>query len=407
MKRKKSFWISLAKYLALGFILGYLFSFIMYQGYWYLVLNGLKIIPWYGWILGLIVVFFFTLLIHELGHLLAFIVQGVKIRALYLFIFVFYRNQNGLKFKIQPKLWYLIGGFVVPDLPIIDDETTYQNLVIKFGKALIAAPIVTIVFMVVIDLTFILSVYFQASSSFLGWLFLAALFTTLISWVYIKTFSLSNKSFYGDFVAYKKIKQEPVFQIIQLIQYQQFSLSDDLSSHPFLYHKMISILENTELNTSLFHQILLMQYIEYVVYEKMPSVDSVTQKLERYPKNHLYKTLEGLSLLYDLAAYYYTLHDVEKAYQIIDLNAKKASQKIDEKQRHYLDLKFRHILHLSYHDEALDQEHIALGKEELFEAILDLKKLQKESHQPLPFQEWSCAVSLETSEEENKNTIEG
>ncbi len=407
MKRKQTMLISLGKYLAFAFLLGYLFSFIMYQGYWYLVIDGLKMIPWYSWILGFFIVFIFTLLIHELGHLIAFLVQGVKIRALYLFIFVFYHSKKGWKFKIQPKLWYLIGGFVVPDLPKVDDESTYQKLVIKFSKALITAPIVTIAFMILIDLTFLLSTYVRASSLFLGWLFISALFTSLISLVYIKTFSLSNKSFYGDFVAYKKIKQDLVFQVIQIVQYQQFSLSEDTTTNPFLYQKLSSIIEQTELNTSLFHQILLMQYIEYVVYEHMPSMDSITEKLDKYPKNHLYRTLEGLSLLYDFAAYQYTLGHVEKAYQIIDMNAKKASQKIDVKQRNYLDLKFKHILNLSYHEEELDQEHIALGKEELFEAILDLHKLQKESHQPLPFQQWLCEVNLEIESEENKNTIQG
>ncbi len=407
MKRKHSFLITLGKYLAFAFLLGYLFSFVMYQGYWYLVFDGLKMIPWYAWILGFILIFFFTLLIHELGHLIAFLVQGVKIRALYLFIFVFYRSLKGWRFKIQPKLWYLIGGFVVPDLPIIDDESTYQKLVIKFSKALITAPIVTIVFMILMDLMFLISTYLKASSSFLGWLFMGALFTTLISLVYMKTFSLSNKSFYGDFVAYRKIKQDLVFQVIQIVQYQQFSLADNMTTHPFLYQKLCQIIEQTELNTSLFHQILLMQYVEYTIYEHMPYAESITEKLDKYPKNHLYRTLEGLSLLYDYAAYQYSLGHVGKAYQTIDMIAKKANQKIDQKQRNYLDLKFRHILHLSYHEEELDQEHIALGKEELFEAILDLHKLQKESHQPLPFQEWWCEVNLQNDSEENKNTTQG
>jgi hypothetical protein len=101
-------------------------------------------------------------------------------------------------------------------------------------------------------------------------------------------------------------------------------------------------------------------------------------------------------------------NQVEKAYQMLEQNAKKASQKIDEKQRKYLDFKFRHILNLSYHEKELNNnERVSIGKEELFAPILDLNKLQKESHEPLPFQEWSCPVVLQEIVDENKNITLG
>jgi|GEM_PF-695530 signal transduction histidine kinase len=408
MKRKTNIWITLGKYLAFAFLLGYLFSFVMYQGYWYPIIDGIKMIPWYGWIFGFILIFFLTLLIHELGHLIAFLIQGVRIRALYLFIFVFFRSETGLKFTIQPKLWYLIGGFVVPDIPIIHDEESYQFMVKKFARSLITAPIVTIAFMLILDFVFLLTVYLHASSTTIGWLFLSSLFTTLISLVYIKTFSLSNQSFYGDFVAYKKIHEDLVFQIIQIVQYRQFSLTEDEKTQNFLYEKLCQTIQEIKLSTSLFHQVFLMQYIESVIYEKMPKIDKISLQIEIYPKNHLYRTLEGLSLLYDIAAYHYVSGQVEKAYLILEQNAKKASQKIDEKQRKYLDLKFRHILNLSYHEKELNnKERVSIGKEELFAPILDLNKLQKESHEPLPFQEWSCPVVLLEIVDENKNITLG
>ena len=392
-KKRASDWISVGKYLAFAFLLGYLISFIIYQGYWYPTFKGVQAIAWFYWPIGLIVVFFITLTLHELGHLLAFVFQGIKIRALYVFVFVFYRSTKGIRFKFQPKLWYLIGGFVVPDLPIIRDDITYLKVVRKFARSLMTASIVTIMFMILVDLSLIVVVYHQLHSNILGWLFMLALFTTLISLIYIKTFSLSNQSFYGDFVAFHKIKEDHVFQIIQIIQYQQFRLTDDAESSFYLHQKLTNIIEKTHLNTSLFHQIMLMQYIEHIIFDHLPNDKNVEVKIQHYPKNHLYRSLEGLILLYDLAAYHYFLGDVDKAYQIIEMNAKKANQTIDEKQRYYLALKFKHMLHYEYHeDELTHTTNISLGKEDLFDAILDLETLRKAAHEPLPFREWSCLI---------------
>ncbi|MFA5526449.1 MAG: site-2 protease family protein, partial [Acholeplasmataceae bacterium] len=113
-------------WLAFAFVLGFIFSFLVYNGYWYRLIDGLKTLRWYHFFMWLILTFLITLIIHELGHLFAFVFQGVKIRALYLYMLIVYKTKKGWRIKLKPKLWFLLGGFVVPDLDDIVSDENYE-----------------------------------------------------------------------------------------------------------------------------------------------------------------------------------------------------------------------------------------------------------------------------------------
>ena len=154
---KKRRWIYLP---IIVFLIGCIYTILIYNGIWFKLTSGLKSLSLIGYLLWFIFAFYFTLTLHELGHFLAFYFQKVKLRAIYLTIFVFYKNEKGWHFTIKPKLWILFGGLVVPDLGEIRNEEEYKSLSSKFSKSLIAAPIVTISLLVITLITFVLLMLF-------------------------------------------------------------------------------------------------------------------------------------------------------------------------------------------------------------------------------------------------------
>ena len=388
-------------WLAFAFVLGFIFSFLVYNGYWYRLIDGLKTLRWYHFFMWLILTFLITLIIHELGHLFAFVFQGVKIRALYLYMLIVYKTKKGWRIKLKPKLWFLLGGFVVPDLDDIVSDENYESLVAKFSRSLITAPIVTIILLILTILLFLLSIVIGFGSSFIGQLTLFTFYTILLSSLYIKSFKLSNQSFYGDFVAHQKMKSDPVFQIVQISQYTMFSLNPSKETENYLFQKVKSVILNEKLKSTLFHQVILINYIEDVCFQGFEDDPLIREKIMNYPLGSLYHSEQGITLLYDIAIYYYHLGWVEKSYQLINKIKTKSSQKIDQKMRDYLEKKHLHILHIAYDDAYLSNKaHYVFRMSSLFEDLIDFDEMMKSMHQPLPFRVWESPVNFD---DENKN----
>ncbi len=386
------------------FLIGFIFSFLVVGGYWFNFTEGMKRVPWFMYILGFYITFFITLTIHELSHLITFVIKGTKIRALYLHMLVFYKTTKGWRVKIKPKLWFLMGGFVVPDLGEINDDETYQSSVDAFRHSLIVAPYVTIVFLVMSIIIFMMAIAFGWNPYVIGFYSLFTFYTAILSFFYIKSFKLSNQWFYGDFVAYQKMKDDLIFQIVQMSQYRMFSLKESKETDMYLFNKVKEAMRSGELKSSLFYQLLILNYIEAVTFHGFEEDPSIREKLTRYPYGPHYHTEQGVMLLYDLAVYYYHLGMIEKSYQLIEQIRKKASPKIDEKSLLYLRKKHDHILHIQYDQLFLDQkEHVKIRNSGLYEDLIDLDEMIKEMHEPLDFKVWETKVEL--TQEENEEEV--
>lgn len=388
--------------LILPFLIGFLYSFLVTWGYWKTFRDGLSTVSLFFYPLSFFITFFITLTIHELGHLVTFVIQGVKIRALYLHMLVFVRTKKGWTIKLKPKLWALMGGFVIPDLGEMEDDVTYQKNLVAFRKSLIVAPYVTIIFLVLTMFIFLLSILLNWPSLFIGLYSPFTLFTILLSFFYIKSFKLSNSWFYGDFVAYKKMQEDEIFQLVQLSQYRMFSLTESKETDHYLFQRFVKVMLEKDLKSTMFHQLLILNYIEAVCYNEHEDNLAVREKLLHYSFSPHYHSEQGVMLLYDLAVYYYHLGMVEKSYHLIEQIKKRASTKIDEKSLLYLRKKHEHILHIAYDEPFLNQkEHIRVRNSVLYEDLVDFEKMMQEMHEPLPFQVWETRVDL-TKEEDNK-----
>ncbi len=385
--------------LVLGFtpiIIGSIYVLLVYHGIWFRFTDGLAELKFIHYPLMFIVTFYVTLTMHELGHFFAFLFQGIPLRALYLTIFVFYKDKQGWHFTIKPKLWVLGGGLVIPDLQNIDSDEIYQSVTSKFAKSLIAAPMVTIVFLGFVIFTFILSVLYSSSSVWIGFNAVFTLFTILLSTLYIYTFKLSSQSFYGDFVAYRKMKTDETFKLAQVMQYAMFSTENYDTRDQYFFTKTKEMLKTIKLSSNVFHVMLLTQYIDGIMRDHQEIDLVLHEKIKTYAIKPPLKDEHSLMLAYELCAYFYKLKDVEKAYRLFEDIEKRVSQKLDEKMRNYLKYRTMHIINLEDQEAFLsNKDNIYIGNSWIFEAVADPYELLVEQHEKLPFVEYKSEVHFE------------
>jgi len=383
-------------FLIFAFLLGYSYTALVYNGIWPKLVESLGTIRFHEFLLWFIFAFYSSLTLHELGHFFAFVIQKIKIRALYLTIFVFYKNEKGWHFTIRPKLWVLGGGLVVPDLGKIESDQDFDQLRNRFAKALIAAPMVTISFLLISMVTFILVLVYSTHTHWIGIISIVTLYVTLLSSLFIYTFTLHNSMFYGDFVAYKKMKTDPIFQLTQINQYTMFSMVETEKTTEYLFNKTKNVLKDIQLDTSIFHTMLLTSYLDQIIRgdeEIDPIIDAKIKALKLSAYTH---SEHGIYLVYDLCYYHYKTKNVFKAYQMFEDIKKRTSKKLNPKLITYLEKKTLHVLNIEYQDAFfMDKNNYYVGNSWIFDILIDPIETLKEYHTPLPFVEYSSPVLIE------------
>jgi len=360
------------------------------------------------YLLWFFITFYLSLTIHELGHFFSFVFQKVKLRALYITIFVFHKTIKGWRFAIKPKLIVLLGGLVVPDFGDVKNEEEYNKVVNKFSKALIAAPIVTICFLTITIITFILLIVLIPNTPWLGISFMIMLFAIPINLLFIYSFTLSNPMFYGDFVAYKKIKTDPIFALSMIIQYSIFTLIDSEESDHYLWEKSRNILKDIQITSSQFHTMILLNYIDGVIRREESFDQTIDIKINRIPVRKYLKNEQGLNLVYDIACYHYFNGNVDRAYQLYEDVQKLRSDKLDEKMLNYYKNKYMHILNIEYQDQFLaNQDNYYIGNNWIFDILVNPYEMLSAHHEKMTFKEYSTPVQFEEieviNEEEQKS----
>ncbi|MBE0700057.1 MAG: hypothetical protein IH571_00050, partial [Acholeplasmataceae bacterium] len=339
---KKLAWL---KFIIIWFFIGFFFSFLLYTGTWYKIRTGLGSVSILSYILLFPAMFYLTLTLHELSHFISFRCQGIRLRAIYITIFVFYRTEKGWKVTIKPKLWVLFGGLVVPDLSPIETEEDYQSTARKFSMSLLVAPIVTISFACATLLMMIMVLAFSNQTGLIGHLLVSTVYVLAFSSVYTLSFFLSNDAFYGDFVAFRKMKTDLIFQLVQINQYLMFSLQNHEKTNDFLWKKIELAMIETNLSNALFHTMLVNNYLEGVVYNEKTALPEIDLKLNGLNIHGYMSKEQGLQTAYELCHYHYLRKDVKKAYELFDRIQRRANKKLPEKLLEYLKRKTSHVMH--------------------------------------------------------------
>jgi len=402
MKSKILFWLCL---MVIAFIIGYFHSQLIYLGIMEKWGFAVRKVPFYAYFLLLILSFYITLIIHEITHFLSFLFFGIRLRALYLTMFVFVKINHRWTFKIKPKLWVLFGGLVVPDLPKIHNQTEYDKMRRIFAKSLITAPIATIIFAIFVILLTSYNILFGSNSVWIGYLFIYSIFNTIWSMVYYLTFGLHTETLYGDFVAYKNMKKDDGFALSQIVQYQMFSSEEDLKTDTYLLSMLEEKIKVTHLNFSLFHQMLVIQYLEGLLGLDLNVSQEIIEKIHAYSKRIPIRDEQSLILAHQIVLFFYQQHEIIKAYEMLDnIERKTKHSKMLAKMMTYYHNKTEHVTHINDHQTFLeDDENIYIGQMWIFDAIMNPFLNERQSHKKLPYQAWECPVSLHLELEEQKN----
>lgn len=384
------------KFALIFFVIGFLLSFLIDQGILSKFFHALGEIPWYIYPLGLIITFYLTLTIHEFGHLFSFLLQGVKIRALYLTIFVFVKEKKKIRFKVYPKLWVLLGGLVIPDLAKIETNEDYDQTVKIFRNALISAPITTISYMGLSILGFMFAMIFMDPSFGLGIIIMHMIYVTLLSILYIYTFKLSTQSLYGDFVAYQKMKDDPMFTFAQISQYTEFSSMESEKEKRFIFDYATNLLKVAPKMTDLFVQHILLYYLEGITKRDYPTDSVVESKIKQINIHSFIRNEQGLFAFHEIILHDYKLKKVEEAYDKFEHVKKINRKKIDHKLITYLNYKTEHQINLCDHQSFLENKHnIYIGDHWIFEPVIDPYQTYLEDTNKLPFIPYLCEVTFE------------
>jgi hypothetical protein len=347
MKKK---WLT---YIIFGLVFGFLAANFRYLGFSEKISLGLKQIPFWSYPLLFIFSFYLTLSLHEFGHFFGFMFHGTKNRAIHITAFVLYKKNNHWRLGFNYRLFKLLGGFVVPDLNIIDSEETYQKEIQTFAKSLIIGPLSTIISMLMIIVIFLLVLIYSEKVFWIGSLFIVTIFSALLSYVYILSSKLHTDNIYGDFVAYKKMQEDELFQYVQISQYIGFSLKNHEKSENFLFNKCQELLIKHPLRNNMFYYTLLKEYLYGLIKNENPNINpKINEKLSLIRMSQLKRSVFGVDLLYMMSMFDYLTGDAYKAYQKYR-QAVEVTIKGEEKMLDYLRKYAEHKMNYSNHEEVL------------------------------------------------------
>lgn len=200
-------------YITVVLILGIITVPLFHSGYLSTLVGGFFSIPFYYHVIWFLFAYFISVLLHELTHLIAFRVKGIKVKALLVLFFVVFLDDHKWRIKLNFKLLKLGGGMVIPQITSIKEDKTYYKIADGISTSLIAAPIFTLVFGTVITLLNLL--FFYDMPHFTIFSFFILIFTILFT----LASNVSTDLMYGDFKAFDKFKKDPLFKLSIITQY--------------------------------------------------------------------------------------------------------------------------------------------------------------------------------------------
>src|SRR5690554_2272588 len=211
MKHLKKWWV--LYFLILCFVVGFITMPFFHSSYFGALWNSLTTIKWYWQVLLFLGTLFFTLALHELAHFVSFLLSGYKNEMIIILFFVFYKKYNKWKLKLDFKLLLLGGGMVFPSLGDINTKQDFDKARKAMQTSLLAAPLFTLISGLLF--TTITLIFFYTNSFLVPF----SLFTLIFSLFYTYLSTKEAPGVYGDFKAYKRVKNDDDFALVIVSQY--------------------------------------------------------------------------------------------------------------------------------------------------------------------------------------------
>ncbi|MGI6787053.1 MAG: site-2 protease family protein [Acholeplasmataceae bacterium] len=330
--------------------------------------------PWWGHLLVVIGSIFLTLTIHELAHAFTFSIQKIKIKAVYLFMFMFIRKGRIFTLKINPKLLLLGGGLVVPLMPPVTNDQELEDIGKKLAKALIAAPITSIVFGFLTFIIFMIILLFSNNFTFISLMITATIVILLLTVLVIVASSASNEQAAGDFVAFQKVKNDRDYLIQIISSYIVFNPEAEVLSKDYLLNKKIDYMLDKGLSYNLITYSYLIDYLEGVIFENKLRNESLDNQIFCLNKNILSRSNEGISVLFLISYLHYLSGDDDKTFELLDYIKNIKHPKVSQKYLEHELKRAYHLLNISDETEFLKSYHdIELGLNWIFAPLFDNK----------------------------------
>lgn len=370
--------------------LGFFFAFLKHEGHWIKLTNGLKSIGWYLYPLILIFIIFKAILIHELGHLFSFLLNGIRIKALYVLIFVLMKNENNKwRLKVFPKYIKFLGGLVVPKLPSIRSEEEIKEIRKSFSKALIAGPNTSIYYFIIITILFLVFLLFTNLNTLIALLFLNFIITGFLTVLVVLSSKVHTTEMYGDYVAYSKFLEDDKFALVQILQYLSFSSLKTKESDQFFYMFLTKYYETNRLSYNMLDLMLSTYFLNFFIDSNDTINNSVDKTIKYYNVKRLASSKYGRELAYLVAASFYKKRDSKNAYEYFKIINETKNNNLEEEQIELLEKEYEHLLNLN------DNSNYFISKKKyiknnlfVFEPILNVDEMINDMNKQLRFVEY-------------------
>lgn len=279
-------------YIIVCFVLGLLSVELFNSFYLHKLFGSFFGRPFYVHIGLFCLMFFLTLSLHELTHLFAFYIKGIKSSAIFLLFFVFYKNkQKHWRLNLNFHLVLLGGGLVIPEIEQIDDQASFEHYKKAFAFSLIAAPVMTVL-SAAICLVLTLILFYDIPI-----IVISNTYILLFSALYTYASTFETKQIFGDFKAYNRMKKDETFPLLILSEYAT-TLTD--------YHKTLisSFLMKQNNYQQDFNTLTLFQIIlEDHVFNSNVYNDDIHQRVLYFStKKHAFDRLISNQIHFELAS---------------------------------------------------------------------------------------------------------
>lgn len=161
----------------------------------------------------LVLIFYISIAMHELGHFFAFIYNKIDMRMLNITVFSFIFDGSRWNLVLNRNSAG-VGGIAIPNLKVVANEVEFERLQKGYANAILWGPIVSLLLIIVGILLFTLG----------GYLNIIGLSLIFVNATLFLTCFIKQEGVYGDFPAYKAYKEDNFFAALMMYQYAMFAV---------------------------------------------------------------------------------------------------------------------------------------------------------------------------------------
>lgn len=282
-------------------------------------------------------------------------------RALLIIIFMWNKVDSRWRIHVRPKWFLLGGGFAVPDIEAIRTQEELDTLRCKFARALIAAPIASLILgMILVGVG--ISLMLMGTNKLPSFGFFLAIYSIILTTLYLLVSLIDAGSLVGDFPAYKKMKKNDFFAYSEIYHYFSMASNPTQKRHEsdFLKDKLDTYIKN--LDRSLATLNLISEFLMDAIVYQIPLGHHTKSYVDyhiKFPQVLLNKRQDesAFALVIHLCYYLYSIRREEEAVSLFE--RLKANATNPNAVEEYYFKQAEHLLKIADHLDFLTQrEHI-------------------------------------------------